>query len=320
LFWSLNKKDIETPMNTQVDWTNEQWSRIKQVVLDEATKASVGGSFLPCCGPLERSATVVRAEKLTDDLQIRVDDVDTIKLCTLTVLVQLKHQQLAEENLTGAFSAFRRAANLLARAEDAIVFNGLRINSPGTELTALHVPPQCTITGGQELQGLVRAGLPVPPEAVPPAPPEAVPPAPPEAVPPAPPEFLVREPYGENLVPAVASAIAALENNGHYGPFACVLGNAAFVAAHTPSPSSLVLPRDRMEPLLGTSLLRSSVLNPKQITIVGLAGDPIDLVVATPPTVQFLNVTDEAKYLFRVYEKFVLRIKEEGAVKSFSLA
>jgi uncharacterized linocin/CFP29 family protein len=291
-------------MNTQVDWTNEQWSQVKQVVLDEATKVSVAGSFLPCCGPLERSATVVRAEKLTDDLQIRVDDVDTIKLCTLTILVQLKYQQLAEESLTGAFSAFRRAANLLARAEGAIVFNGLRINSAGTELTALHVPPQCTITGGQELQGLVRAGLPVPQEAGQPAPPE----------------FLVRESYGENLVPAVANAIAALEETGHYGPFACVLGHDAFVAAHTPSSGSLVLPRDRMEPLLGTSLLRSSVLNPKQITIVGLAGDPIDLVVATPPTVQFLNVTDEAKYLFRVYEKFVLRIKEEGAVKSFSLA
>jgi uncharacterized linocin/CFP29 family protein len=283
-------------MNTQVDWTNEQWSRIKQVVLDEATKASVGGSFLPCCGPLERSATVVRAEKLTDDLQVRVDDVDTIKLCTLTVLVQLKHQQLAEENLTGAYAAFRRAANLLARAEDAIVFNGLSLQeaSAGTELTSQHVPTQCKITGGQVMQGLVEAGG--------------------SSVGP------VSTPYGEHLVPAVASAIAALEETGHYGPFACVLGNDAFVAAHTPSPNSLVLPRDRMEPLLGTSLLRSSVLNPKQVTIVGLAGDPIDLVVATPPTVQFLNVTDEAKYLFRIYEKFVLRIKEEGAVKAFSLA
>ncbi len=291
-------------MNTQVDWTNEQWNQVKQVVLDEATKVSVAGSFLPCCGPLERSATVVRAEKLTDDLQIRVDDVDTIKLCTLTVLVQLKHQQLAEDNLTGAFSAFRRAANLLARAEDAVVFNGLEVVPAEPELTARNVPVQCKITGGQVIQGLVGAGLPVPPSVGLPAPPEV----------------LVREPYGEHLVPAVASAIAALEETGHYGPFACVLGNDAFVAAHTPSPNSLVLPRDRMEPLLGTSLFRSSVLNPKQITIVGLAGDPIDLVVATPPTVQFLNVTDEAKYLFRVYEKFVLRIKETGAVNSFALA
>jgi uncharacterized linocin/CFP29 family protein len=282
-------------MNTQVDWSNEQWGRIGQVVVDEATKVSVSGSFLPCCGPLERSATVVRAEKLTDDLRIRVDDVDTIKLCTLTVLVQLKHQQLAEENLTGAFSAFRRAANLLARAEDAIVLNGLPQADPDPSvLVPFKVPPQCKVTGGQNIPGLVEAGR--------------------SSIGP------VSAPYGENLVPAVANAIAALEETGHYGPFACVLGNDAFVAAHTPSPNSLVLPRDRMEPLLGTSLLRSSVLDSKQITIVGLAGDPIDLVVATPPTVQFLNVTDEAKYLFRVYEKFVLRIKEEGAVKSFSLA
>jgi uncharacterized linocin/CFP29 family protein len=283
-------------MNTQVDWSNEQWGRIKQVVLDEATKVSVAGSFLPCCGPLERSATVVRAEQLTDDLPIRVDDVETIKLCTLTVLVQLKHQQLAEENLTGAFSAFRRAANLLARAEDAIIFNGLSKADPGRPaLNSIKVPTQCNVTGGQKILGLVEAGQ---------SNTGSVSPA-----------------NGEELIPAVATAIAALEQNGHYGPFACVLGHDAFIAAHTPPPqNSLILPRDRMEPLLGTSLLRSSVLNPKQVTIVGLAGDPIDLVVATPPTVQFLNVTDEAKYLFRVYEKFVLRIKEEGAVKAFSLA
>jgi uncharacterized linocin/CFP29 family protein len=290
-------------MESQLDWTHEQWSRVKQTVLDEATKASVVGSFLPCYGPMERSSTVVRAETLIDtgDPQIRVDDVTTIKICTLTVLVQLKHQQLAEENLTGALSAFRRAANLLARAEDAIAFNGLPGADPDrATMDRIKVPIQCKVTGGQTVAGLVEAGQSSPPVGLNAA--------------------QVPAPYGENLVTAVSGAIAILEEKGHFGPFACVLGNDAFVAAHTPSQNSLVLPRDRMEPMLGMSLLRSSTLDPKQVFIVGLAGDPIDLAVATPPSVQFLNVTDEAKYLFRVYEKFVLRIKEAGAVSSFTLA
>jgi uncharacterized linocin/CFP29 family protein len=286
-------------MEPQVDWTHEQWSQVKQTVLDEATKASIAGSFLPCFGPLERSSTVVRAEILSDGSAdspgIKVDDVATLKLCTLMVYVQLKHQQLSEENLTGALSAFRRAANLLARAEDAIVFNGLPQTDPPQELlNDLKVPVQCKVTGGQELQGLIANGLT-------------------EAT-------LIPEPYGENLVVAVAETIAILEERGHYGPFACVLGTQAFVAAYTPSPNSLVLPRDRMEPLLGMSLLRSSTLAPGQVVVVALAGDSIDLVIATPPAVQFLNVTNEAKYLFRVYEKFVLRIKETGAVRTLSLA
>jgi uncharacterized linocin/CFP29 family protein len=298
-------------MEAQVDWNHEQWSQVKQTVLDEATKVSVAGSFLSCYGPMERSATVVRAEMLSDGTgdtpKIWVDDVETLKLCTLTIYVQLKHQQLSEDNLTGALSAFRRAANLLARAEDAIVFNGLPGEENRDDLSAIHVPAQCRVTGGQETWGLVINGLsPVPPISTG----RSQHPLPAQ----------VASPHGENLVTAVAETIATLEGNGHYGPFACVLGTTAFVAAHTPSPSSLVLPRDRMEPLLGMSLLRSSTLEPNQLVVVALAGDPIDLAVATAPTVQFLNVTDEAKYLFRVYEKFVLRVKETGAVRTLTLA
>ena len=319
-------------MESQVDWTHEQWSRVKQTVLDEATKVGVAGSFLPCFGPLERSSTVVRAEILSDgsddSLGIKVDDVATLRLCTLAVYVQLKHQQLSEDNLTGALSAFRRAANLLARAEDAIVFNGLPKSDPtSAELSMNQIPTQCKVTGGQKIRGLVQEGRPIrqneEPELVvqegeavqsPSQQPElTLDEVIRETVP------VISDPSGEGLVREIAQTVAILEARGHYGPFACVLGTDAFVTAHTPS-NSLVLPRDRMEPILGMSLLRSSTLDPNQVVVVALAGDPIDLVVATPPSVQFLNVTNDAKYLFRIYEKFVLRIKEMGAVRTFALS
>lgn len=303
-------------METQIDWTHEQWNQVKQTVADEVHKASVVGSFLPCFGPLDRSATVVRSQALSEVNQrpsqpIRVDDVNTLKLWTLAVQVELKQQQLAEENLTGALSAFRRAANLLARAEDAIAFNGLQyaINTADPtdgELDDKRVPVQCKVTGGETAPGLFDSGQPLPNISFPVGTTPGTIPGP--------------SPYSENLVTAVSIAISALEGNGHLGPFACVLGNNAFVEAHKPLPNSMVLPRDRMEPFLGMQLLRSSTLEPNKGIVVALAGDPIDLVVSTAPTVQFLNVNNDAKYLFRVYEKFVLRIKEAGTVVSFRLA
>jgi uncharacterized linocin/CFP29 family protein len=316
------------PMETQIDWTHEQWNQVKQTVADEVHKASIVGSFLPCFGPLDRSATVVRSQELSESDRrpsqpIKVDDVKTLKLWTLAVQVELNQQQLAEENLTGALSAFRRAANLLARAEDAIAFNGLQYTVIQTELSGRQyevnatdptdgelgdkqVPAQCKVTGGETAPGLFNSGQPLPNISFPVGTTPGTIPGP--------------SPYSENLVTAVSIAISALEGNGHLGPFACVLGNNAFVEAHKPLPNSMVLPRDRMEPFLGMQLLRSSTLEPNKGIVVALAGDPIDLVVSTAPTVQFLNVNNDAKYLFRVYEKFVLRIKESGTVISFRLA
>jgi Encapsulating protein for peroxidase len=105
-------------------------------------------------------------------------------------------------------------------------------------------------------------------------------------------------------------SIHRLEDNFNPGPFACVLGNELFDRAHDPSPS-LVLPADRITPLLkGGPLLRSGKMDDNAGIVVSLAGNAVDIVVGTPPTVQFLQRTDDAKFLFRVYERFVLRIRD----------
>ncbi|MGB8699517.1 MAG: family 1 encapsulin nanocompartment shell protein [Thermosynechococcaceae cyanobacterium] len=301
--------------NAQLGWNDGQWGKVYQAVTDEVSRVNVAGAFLPCCGPLSRSAEVVRREAVKEGNPdfISVDNIETIKLWTLAVHVQLKNEQLADENLSGALLAFRRAANLLARTEDAIVFRGLPRKDPTRDqLNAIGVPVQCRVTSGEKAKGLARAGgLPDglsyddDPPNTPPVQPH------PNAIPPG--------SYGRALVRRIAEAIAALESQGHLGPFACVLGNDAFVQAHTPDANSLVLPRDRMAPLLEGPILRSGTMRPGEVVVVSLAGDPIDLVVATAPTVQFLNVTDEARYMFRVYERFTLRIKEQNAVTAFWL-
>ena len=75
-----------------------------------------------------------------------------------------------------------------------------------------------------------------------------------------------------------------------------------------------MLPQDRIIPFLGGgSLLRSSALEPGTGVVVALGGAPVDLVVARDMSVNFLTVTTEPTFVFRVFEKIVLRIKQPEA-------
>ena len=71
--------------------------------------------------------------------------------------------------------------------------------------------------------------------------------------------------------------------------------------------------------MLGGPLLRSSKLPKKHGVVASACGEALDIVVATPPKAQFLQIDANAKYMFRVYERFVLRIKDPNAVVSISL-
>jgi uncharacterized linocin/CFP29 family protein len=94
-----------------------------------------------------------------------------------------------------------------------------------------------------------------------------------------------------------------------------VLGHEYFRAAHTPT-NSLVMPADRFLPFLGGGpLVRSSALPDEAGLLIALGGEPIDLVVATDISVNFLQVTLDPWFVFRVYEKTVLRIKQPKAIQ-----
>jgi hypothetical protein len=75
---------------------------------------------------------LVRNERLKEDrtstpTTLRLDgdhDAVNLKLVNLTVNVLLSSEQVADETLSNAMLAFRRAANILAQEEDQIVFEG----------------------------------------------------------------------------------------------------------------------------------------------------------------------------------------------------
>jgi uncharacterized linocin/CFP29 family protein len=211
-----------------------------------------------------------------------VDDTRTLKLSTLQVKVFLRSAQIADPELSSALTAFRRAANILARLEDDIVFKGHAVASQS-------LPPGGEISGGDQTDGLPTAATNT--------------------------QSVGSAKLGEALVTAISGAVGALERRFHLGPFACVLGHAYFQAIQTPN-NSLVLPQDRILPFLGGGpLARCSSLSDNAGLVIALGGAPIDLVIATDMTVEFLQTTPTAWSVFRVYEKMALRIKQNDAIE-----
>ena len=303
------------PNDPQVPWTDEQWARANQVIQEEAKRARVAATFLPLYGPLDPDADFVRRQEIvygpttaigaTAAPEIGINDRDTMRLATLQVMVPVRNAQMADPELSSVLALFRRAANVVARLEDAVVFRGLApdASAPGgfAPPGIGGLPPIWQITGALEAQGIWRPL----PNASPPGRSIIFPATPPGR-------------RSERLVGAISDAIGRLEGNGHFGPFAAVLGPQLFLVAQTPDPGSLVLPQDRILPFLGGGpLLRSSTLDEYEgLTgvVIALGGAPIELVVATDMCLQFIQVTAQPAFLFRVSEKIALRIKEPGAI------
>jgi uncharacterized linocin/CFP29 family protein len=284
------------PNNPEVPWTDEQWARVNQVIQEEAGRARIAASFLPLYGPLPSDTDFIRREEIEDEeTPIRVADREIIQLATLQVRVSVRGAQIADPELRSVLALFRRAANVLGRLEDAIVFNGQVGPGEGPPSGA---PPRGAdpyiwqVHGGQKSPGLFHGA----------ADRQLVG----YVLGPTEPDF--------DLVTAVSSAIGRLEKNGYFGPFAVVLGQRFFLSVQTPS-IGLVLPQDRIIPFLGGGpLLRSTVLESEEGVVVALGGSPVELVISKDVSLQFLQLTDHPRYHFRVYEKMALRIKAPEAI------
>ncbi len=288
----------------QVPWTDEQWALVRQAVQKEANRSRVAATFLPLYGPLAGDADFVKSEELnyidspllpsrggSGSQTMSIDEQKTIPLTTLQVRVILHGAQMADPRLTSALDMFRRASNVLARLEDAIVFRGQEGKDQGPPEGAISgLKKIWTVRGGQKSGGLfgdLQVELAKRAETV---------------------------DSGQHLVHQVSKAVGKLEGKGHFGPFAAVLGETLFADAQSPT-GALVLPSDRIIPFLGGGpLLRSSTLPDDEGIVVALGAAPIELVVATDVSVGFLQVTTDPLFVFRVFEKIALRIKERDAV------
>jgi uncharacterized linocin/CFP29 family protein len=371
--------------NAQVGWTEAQWNRVREEVLEAWQRVRVAGSFLPIYGPLPPSTTVVPSEVLKPDGS--VDDRATADLLEIALPVTLSRQQIWEEDLSSALLQFRRRATQLGQLEDWFIFNGtypsielsgkaetefakkrktglpdyrpalpyldnltpsewapmsgtprpiagvdqirqkegMRQRNPGS-LGLIEGPrvtrqekqakqaEQAERAQGQAVQTIVAALKALRPTA--------------EA-------RRVRDEVSplnnDGLMQAVVKAINSLEENGYVAPYVCVFGRNPFEAAYKPIKKSTVLPRDRIEPLIGRELLHASSIDvpPQRVdlyagldkeewqsrgVLLSMADEPIDLALAAEATPEFRQVDLEGRYVFSVFERFALRIKDAKAV------
>lgn len=285
-----------------IGWTEEQWNRICTTVTEEAQKARVAAQILPLAGPEDPSTVAVPFYTLgavpyapaPAPRRLVVDSNPTLFLTTIAINVQLRTTEAADPELKAAMVMFRRAANHIARIEDALVFNGRAAANTPPPAGLAGIPPVYTVTGDGTVPGIFRPyGFPnnrIPgPVGVPP-------PA-----------------LGLRLVSAVARAVSDLERRGQLGPYVCVLGEDYFDAVCDPT-ANLVLPRDRILPFLQGPLVRCSAIPRNRGTVIATSGSPIELIVASDIHVRFLQTTLEPRFVFRVSERVALRIKETGAI------
>ena len=136
---------------------------------------------------------------------------------------------------------------------------------------------------------------------------------------------------GEGLITGVVNAMSTLGGNGYVSSYVCIFGQQPFTQAHAPAAGSIAYPRDRLEPLVGRELLHASAIDVRPASfdpykppteanwreralLLSLTGGSIDLAMAAEATPEFRYVDEQGRYVFAVFERFALRIKDPMAI------
>ena len=269
-------------------------------------RASQARFFLAMVPFLEAPSTYAKEKFAEIGAKVRVEDDTTLKLFNLTVSVELSSEQVTDDGLSSALLAFRRAANTLAQVEDHLVFNGrgdakteasTKLGKLLPELSATE--ENVVVSGEKSLSGLVDADTAKQIKAS------------------ASERAKKKQKPGDHVVTEVANAVVELEKASHPGPFACILGANAFRGrtyasggAGPPSRQSHAPPERSAFAIWpngeGTRNRRIARRQPISTSSSRLR-----------PRRSSFRLTSDAKYLFRVYEKFMLRIKDSTAVQGF---
>ena len=107
----------------QVAWSTDVWAALDAAVHDEFHRSAVALKFIPFSGQVDNAMTV--PADVVDLDTMTIDESAVVALVELGVEFGLTRQQTAAEaqNQTGVALAIR-AANLLAQAEDRVIFLG----------------------------------------------------------------------------------------------------------------------------------------------------------------------------------------------------
>jgi len=292
----------------ELTWTNEQMNKAQKIVMERFALNSVAGFLTPhsTVGEME---TTVRRNRF-DFGQAIVIDQEVFGLYEPFSYCRFSKAQVDEFGTmqgeggmqTKAVTTLTRAASRLARWHDVLFFRGVveGLRPRLVEMPSPQNPPQSLREAAVAAEA--EAGGPVP---------------------------VTAPPINEGLVAAVYEAVLLLETRGYFAAYQLVLGETLWRELHRPTPGSMVLPRERIEPtLMGGSVYRTTTLPANEALLASLDGPTFDCVMAGDPAQQprfeFLRVqpgqNQEELYVSRVRERFAPRVRENQAIVRLELA
>ncbi len=281
---------------SNLDWSQDTWDSIDKAVHDEMKRIMVARTFMPIF-PTTADAKTVPADTIdtSDPETLSVQEGDFISIFEIAVGFALTQQQVnTEGDITTAVTLATRAANLLAQAEDILIFQGDRGLKNNVLFTSNRVRHRNNSFG----TGLLDAATQDETINVPFA-------------------DKAQQSYGEQTFKEVAQGYSRLQKKGHYGPYAIVLETVPFADTHAPLKTTLIMPADRITSLVSQWFYGTGTLDPFTGLLISLGGNTMDLAVGMDAITAVSQVDTTGLSQFRVYERIALRLKDPTAIVKF---
>jgi hypothetical protein len=286
----------------ELHWTDEQKQMAQTAVMERFALNAVSKQFVPEV-PVDWTETTVRWNRY-DFQRGMVNDCETLGLFEPYAFVPLSRAQGDETSLQRAMTTMNRAASVLARWHDVLIFSGfdLKINPKPPRI---EMPPCEPMPIGMR-QAAIQA----------------------ETEEKSKPILVDSRHANESLVSAAYAAVLKLEERGYYSDYHLVLGQDLWAALNNPNEGALVLPRDRIEHTLkGGGFYRTTTIPSDEALMVSLDGPTLDCVSASQsseqPRMEFLRTQADERgeeiYLLRIRERFAPRIRENQAIVRLKL-
>jgi uncharacterized linocin/CFP29 family protein len=305
----------------RLSWSESIWNRIDKAMHEECQRTKVASKFIPLSGHMRDVATVqsdtvevtqgiVMQEQVLEAPRLFVEQTRTTGLNEIFVEFTLTQEQVdKEEEWMTAVTLATRGANLLSQAEDLLIFQGENAMEERTLFTEQKVQHRDGPAGTGLLNAPRIEEQIIPVHAFSPEQLQ-------DAEPPLRPGELR---FGERTFGAVADGYSRLQNGtnlaqAHYGPYALVLRTEPHADTYSPLPVTLIMPADRIKPLVMAGFYGTGTLPPLRGLLVSLGGNTMDLIMGVDAVTEFLQVDPGRLYRFRVYERFALRLKDPSSI------
>ncbi len=279
----------------RLPWGDELWRRIDMSVHSESMQTRSASIFLPRVDVSSGALTIDSDTTLIDTPQLSINEAAIFPLIEVWVEFALTPQQVEREmEMMTACTLAKRATNVLTQATDLLIFQG------DTAITGdpLFVDRQVRVRSGPAGSGLVNA----------------IPEGASSQVLQVPAIDADSHQFGDRTYEVVTEGRAQLKRHGHYGPYALILHTIPYADTFSPLAVTLATPASLLEPMTSVGFYETGTLPPLTGLLISVGGNSMDLVMGLDATTTFLQQDAAGKYVFRVYKRFALRIKDPSAI------